>query len=127
MRPLASSRTMPAGGGIQMAERTLRFAAVLASLLWAANAVAAETVTVAILRDGPLERELFPVEVLRAAAESVLAGEPRLELPEALRRDGGWTREGINRALDELLADPRVDIIITLGLLSSNQAAQRAK
>ena len=70
---------------------------------------------------------MLPVELLRTEAEAILSGDPVLEFPARLQLQGGWTLDGINRALDTLLADPDVDVIITLGLLSSNQAAQRPR
>jgi outer membrane protein len=86
---------------------------------------ATNRVTIGIVTDGPAARELLPISVLQAEADSVLAGDPEIAMPETLRRDGGWTLAGINAALDSLLADPKVDVVLTLGIISSNQAAQR--
>jgi outer membrane protein len=110
-----------------MFRRALLSAALFACSLASGGIALAAAVTVGIVSDGPLEREMLPVELLRTEGEAVLGGDPQLEFPQALRLQGGWTLGGINRALDTLLADPNVDVIITLGLLSSNQAAKRAR
>src|SRR6185295_7565454 len=39
---------------------------------------------------------------------------------------GDWSLEGANAALDRALADRNVDIVITIGILTSQQAARRA-
>jgi outer membrane protein len=110
-----------------MRHRALLAAAVLACTSWVGESVAADVVTVGIVTDGPLERAMLPVELLRTEATAVLGGDPVLEFPVRLQLQGGWTLAGINRAIDTLLADREVDVVITLGLLSSNQAAQRTQ
>jgi outer membrane protein len=110
-----------------MRKRALLLAALCACSLPFGGTSSAATVTVGIVTDGPLEREMLPVELLRTEGEAVLGGDPQLEFPQALRLQGGWTLGGINRALDTLLANPDVDVIVTLGLLSSNQASRRPR
>jgi outer membrane protein TolC len=106
--------------------RLLCGAALLLAVLCSGVAMAAGTVTVGVVTDGPMEREPLPITLLLAEARNVLAGDPEVVMPENLRRSGDWTLAGINGALDALLADPSVDMIVTLGLISSSQAAQRA-
>jgi outer membrane protein len=87
---------------------------------------AESTVMVAVVTDGPMAREELPVAQLLQEAQAVLDGDPHVEIPARLQRHGGWSIAGINAALDAALADPEVDVIVTLGLISSNQAARRS-
>jgi outer membrane protein len=83
-------------------------------------------IVVAVLTDGPTQSDPLSVSLLLQEAGAVLGEDTRLEIPERLRRNGGWTIPGINAALDGVLADPEVDVVVATGLISSNQAAQRA-
>ena len=38
---------------------------------------------------------------------------------------GNWTDKAVSDGIDRLMADPGVDILITLGVLASNDAAIR--
>src|SRR5262245_43234785 len=104
----------------------------LAVSLWGAGPVLAAApaqpdprVVVAVLADGPTEIDPLPASLLLEEAGAVLGEDTRVEMPERLRRNGGWSIPGINAALDALLADPEVDVVVTIGLISSNQAARR--
>jgi outer membrane protein TolC len=105
----------------------------LAVSLWSAGSALAAApaspdprVVVAVLADGPTQMDPLPASLLLEEAGAVLGADTRVEMPERLRRNGGWTIAGINAALDALLADPEVDVVVTIGLISSNQAAHRA-
>ena len=98
-------------------------AAVLACLGGFADA---RTITVGIVTDGPTERPLISPETLKRAADSVLVGSDlTIEWPSDKRVPGDWTVAGIDRALDQLLADPQVDVVLALGIVASNEAARR--
>jgi outer membrane protein len=94
--------------------------------LAAAPTQAGQRIVVAVVADGPTEIDPLPASLLLEEAGAVLGDEIRVEMPERLRRNGGWTIAGINAALDGLLADPEVDVVVAVGLISSNQAAHRA-
>jgi outer membrane protein len=105
----------------------------LAVLVWGAGSALAAVparpdtrIVVAVLTDGPTERDPLPVSLLLQEASAVLGEDTRVEMPERLRRNGGWTIPGINAALDAVLADPEVDVVVAIGLIASNQAARRA-
>jgi outer membrane protein TolC len=82
-------------------------------------------VRVAIVIDGPWEsndeiREMFEQEIL-----DIVEGEWDVRFPEDVRIVCDWTGSCVTEALDRLLADPRVDVIITLGVLASNYASTK--
>lgn len=89
------------------------------------TADAATHVTIGIVADGPAARAIMKPDFLREEARSVLGTELDLRFPEDKRLHGNWTREGIRAALDRQLSDPEVDVVLTLGLLSSYEAAHR--
>jgi hypothetical protein len=82
-------------------------------------------VTVGIVSDGPLARTMLNAEFILAEARNVLGSSLEIKIPDSKRLDGGWTRSGIRTALDCQLADPQVDVVVTLGLVSCYEAAHR--
>jgi outer membrane protein TolC len=92
-----------------------------------AAALAASSVTIGIVADGPQERAMLRRDFILAEARNVLGTTLDIRIPDEKRLDGGWTREGIRAALDRLLADPEVDVVLALGLVASYEAAHREK
>lgn len=101
--------------------------ALVATVILAPGAAtaAANSVTIGIVSDGPQERAMLRRDFILAEARSVLGTTLDIRIPDEKRLEGGWTREGIRAALDRLLADPEVDIVLALGLVSSYEAAHR--
>ena len=103
---------------------------LIALALWGLspmNAGARElpVIRIGILRDGPAVR--FP-ETRAILQEEILAlttAEFDVRFPPAAHRDGNWEPARIRAALDGLLADPQVDIVVTLGAIASNEALRR--
>lgn len=85
-------------------------------------------VRIGIVRDGPVATrlgetvKLFQDEILKLAA-----GEFDIRFPQDKNIHGNWNADEIERAIDRLLADPEVDLIITLGFLASHDVCQRKK
>jgi outer membrane protein TolC len=90
-----------------------------------AAVAAASSVTIGIVADGPQERAMLRRDFILAEARNVLGTTLDIRIPDEKRLEGGWTREGIRRALDRLLADPEVDVVLALGLVASYEAAHR--
>jgi outer membrane protein TolC len=61
-------------------------------------------------------------EILR-----VTAREFDVLFPDQMTVHGNWKGADIKRAVDTLLADPKVDLVITLGHLSTNYVCQKGK
>lgn len=82
-------------------------------------------VTVGVLVDGPWVRN----DEITALFSAEVIGLTRLDydvrFPDDKRIVSDWTIEGVRRDLDRLLADPAVDIIYTMGVVSSNEAILR--
>ena len=80
---------------------------------------------VGVAFDGPWERN----EEMRIGFEEEIAAlaAPRFTavFPAAARRVGDWTLEGSRTAVEALLADPEVDIVLTYGPVASSHAIGR--
>jgi outer membrane protein TolC len=97
----------------------------LLTILAPCIAAAATSVTVGIVGDGPTARSMMDRDFLLGEARHVLGSELEIRLPDEKRLHGAWTREGVRAALDRQLSDPEVDVVLTLGLVASYEAAHR--
>jgi outer membrane protein TolC/ABC-type uncharacterized transport system substrate-binding protein len=82
------------------------------------------SVTIGIVKDGPWER--YP-EVLTAFKREVLEltrGEFDVRFPESKTLEANWTVTSVRQALNRLLADSEVDIIIAGGVIASQEACR---
>jgi outer membrane protein len=98
---------------------------LLPAVIWCLFAPASQAETIAILTDGPGARPFVSMQALEAEIRSLTAGEFDLEIPVDKARNGNWSSAGINAALDQLLNDPDVDVVLCLGVLASQEAARR--
>ena len=57
------------------------------------------------------------------AVESLTRGEFDVRFPESKRLQGDWTVDGANRLFQQLVNDPEVDLVLTMGPLSSGIAS----
>ena len=102
-----------------------RSAAALALMLLA-SVTQARTIRVGIVTDGPAGRQIFSVAAIEREIANVAAPGTQILLPVDKRFAGDWSLDGAAAALDRALADRDVDVVITLGILTSQQAAHRA-
>ena len=100
---------------------------LLLSLIAAAPQAHGEppTVRVGIVTDGYWERndevrELFQKEILE-----LTRGEFDVRFPPEKDIEADWTVEGVRTALDRLLADREVDVVLALGIMASDDVCQR--
>ena len=91
----------------------------------AAQGQRGQTVTIGIVTDGPYERHLELLDLFRSEAIELLSMEFDVRLPDDKLRQGDWTLAGVESAVEQQLSDPEVDLVVTLGALSSHVAAQR--
>jgi len=84
-------------------------------------------VNIGVITDGPWVRELitFPEAFLQQEIIDLTKGEFDVRFPPDKRIQADWSVNGVRRAVDLLLNDSRVDLIITLGILSSNYVCQQ--
>jgi len=99
---------------------------ILMLLMSSGNALAArKTFNIGVVTDGPMARFQEIVEIYQKEIISIASGEFDVKFPADKQLNGGWTLAGVNQAIDRLLADPRVDIVITLGEVATNEVCKR--
>lgn len=82
-------------------------------------------VQVAIVRDGPSALVLELGDLIRKDILELTSREYDVRFPDDLQLEGGWSVQGVKRAVDRVLADPRVTVVIALGILASQEVGQR--
>jgi len=77
--------------------------------------------------DGPTERS---EEIRKAFEKEILAltrDDFKVRFPKKKRLMANWTPGGIKAAVNKLLADPQVHMVIAIGVFSSNEVGHRRK
>jgi outer membrane protein TolC len=103
---------------------------LIALALWGLSPMNADArelpvIRIGILRDGPAVRFPETRAILKEEILALTTAEFDVRFPPAADRDGNWEPADIRAALDGLLADPQVDIVVTLGAIASNEALRR--
>lgn len=91
----------------------------LVILFMASIAQAQKVVTIGIVTDGPIEHTSWSPELFKN--ELLVLAQPDFDVrfPAAKQLDGEWSAERISAALEQLQADPEVDMVMALGYVSS--------
>jgi hypothetical protein len=84
-----------------------------------------QVIRIGIVTDGPWARHTETVDLFKKEILALTRDEFDIEFPAELSIDGKWTKDGINNAIDTLLSNTDVDIIIALGYVASHEIAQR--
>lgn len=90
-----------------------------------ATAKSLTTLQIAIVRDGPSDLVPELRDLIRKELTELTSHEFDVRFPEDLQLEGGWSVKGVNQAIDRALAQPRVDLVIALGILASHEVSQR--
>ncbi len=89
-----------------------------------AAAQALPVVRIGVVLDAPTGIEDI-VDLMRAEIIALNRRDFDLRFPEDKTLDGNWTASGAVAALDRLLADPEVDIVLAMGVLAAGELARR--
>jgi len=81
--------------------------------------------TVGVVLDGLWEHNDELLTIFTRAVTELIDGDPAVVFPEDKRLFADSTAEGIGAAIDQLLADEDVDLLLTAGPLASSLAARR--
>jgi outer membrane protein len=84
-------------------------------------------VHVAIVADGPSARVTSLRALFLKEMRVVNHGEFDIQAPADLLLEADRTLSGVHAMLNQVLANPRVDLVVTLGVLASQDAAIRAR
>jgi hypothetical protein len=85
-------------------------------------AVLSAEVIVGVLIDGPWEHNTEITRTFEQEIVELTGREFEVVLPPSKQVMGDWSIGSVSRGLDQLLSDPDVDLIITAGVLGSNEA-----
>src|SRR5262245_19412286 len=85
----------------------------------------AREIRVGVVTDGPVARTIFSAAAIEKELANVASPDTQIVLPESKRYSGDWSLAGAEAVLDRALADRDVDVVLTLGILTSQQAAGR--
>jgi len=99
--------------------------ALALALALVVSSVQAREVRVAVVTDGPAGRAVFSAESVEKELLNVAAPDTQIVLPADKRYAGDWSLAGAEAALDRALADRDVDVVLAIGILTSQQAARR--
>ena len=101
---------------------------VLLSTIWLAASLGAAELPlarIAIVTDGPWEYNEVILASFKEEILTLVEGEFEVRFPPAKQLQGDWTAGSVKRALDELLADDEIDLIIAGGVLTSSDVCRR--
>ena len=107
-----------------LAARAIAVAAAMALLPLLSGEAGERGVRVGIVIDGPVTRADL-IETFRQELIELMGEEFGLEVPEDAIVPSDYTSEGVRASLEALYADPKVDLVIALGLIASQEAAMR--
>jgi hypothetical protein len=86
-----------------------------------------DSVRIAVLVDGPWDRNEPVLSTFRAELTALLGDEFGVTIPDADVHVADWTLAGIEAGIDAAFADPNVDVVLGLGVLTSNQLIHRER
>ncbi len=72
-------------------------------------------VTIGVVADGPYQHRTGQAELLLQEIELLASQDFEVLMPAGKRLEGDFTAASIGAALDQLLADPEVDLVVALG------------
>ena len=110
-----------------MKRRGVLFFAVVVVSLIVTIPVFAKSVRIGIVYDGESERFPTAKELFINEIESMTRGVHTVSFPAEAQLSGNWDVKQINRALDRLLASPKVDMLLTLGEVATHEACKRRR
>ncbi len=94
-------------------------------LLSPLNAADLPVVTIGIVIDGPWERNDEILTQFQHEILEITRGEFDVRFPREKLIQADWTQPGVRSALDRLLADREVDLVVASGVLASSDVCRR--
>jgi outer membrane protein len=89
------------------------------------NSSALPRKVIGIVFDGPSELNQRALSIYKKEIIAVTEGEFDVRFPMDKIIQADWTAASVRSAIDTLLSDPRVDILITLGIIGSTEISKR--
>lgn len=89
------------------------------------NAYALPRKVIGIVFDGPSELNQRALGTYKEEITAVMEGEFDVQFPTDKIIQADWTATSVRSAIDKLLSDPNVDILVTLGIVGSTEVSKR--
>jgi len=102
-----------------MKQKCLVYTLILLMSLPLFTARAAKLVTIGVIIDGQTEQAGWTPEQFKSELKALTKGEFELHFPAAKQLDGNWSAKRIASAFKQLQNDPEVNMVMTLGYVSS--------
>lgn len=98
------------------------FKLVISLVLMCFSALAwSKNITIALVYDGQGAREMIPTEQLKKEIKELLEPQHKVSF---VPFDGGWSEVGIQQVLQQSLSNPKLDMVITTGLVGTHIAGK---
>jgi outer membrane protein TolC len=81
---------------------------------------------IGIIIDGPWKRNIEYVTMIKSEILELTGSEFDVRFPKNKMIEGNWNVTRIRSAVSDLLADPDVDLVLTLGVIASHEIAKKA-
>ncbi|MEZ4601287.1 MAG: TolC family protein [Syntrophotaleaceae bacterium] len=98
-------------------------AVILLLFVW--SPAMAAPLTIGVVMDGPWAGNEPLLELFKRELTVLTRGEFPLHFPSDKTLVADWTMEGVERKVDTLLNDPKVDLLLGIGVLTSHHLAHR--
>jgi outer membrane protein TolC/ABC-type uncharacterized transport system substrate-binding protein len=84
----------------------------------------AKSVNIGMVLDGQAQRDIVPLEQIKREIIAITKGEFEVHFPSHKLIDSHWQLDEIRAAISKLNQDDSIDLVLTIGLLASHEAAQ---
>lgn len=98
---------------------------LIACLFLFTTGLAAKDIQIALIKDGPTQKEFLSEEEVKKEIVDLLGSEFKVNFTSSRSTTADWTIQGIRRVIQQNYADPNIDLVVTLGVVSSNEIAAR--
>ena len=105
--------------------RRILIAIAVLLIAYPATAAAQKVVRIGTVVDGTWARDQDLIDTMIKEITGMAGREFNVRFPEEKQLSGDWQPERIRKALDRLLGDPQVDIVLSLGSVASHIASTR--
>lgn len=102
-----------------MKQKCIVYTLILLTFVPLSTARAAKLVNIGVIMDGQTEQGGWTPEQFKSELKALTKGEFELHFPVAKQLDGKWSAKRIAAAFKQLQDDPEVNMVITLGYVSS--------
>lgn len=90
-----------------------------------ANVTRLPLLRIGVILDGPLPRNKQLLTQFESEIRAVLESDRTVQFPADMILKADWSASSVKQAMDQLLDDPRTDVVLALGVLASLEAGRR--